>query len=158
MSQPNQDTHLAGPPHPAAGDTSHPGPSTPAGHQAGNESGWNPYPPEGPSDAVEYKIPIIRNDKSGLTFTRGMWKAMYRVNGQPRMKSLSTKDLETARIRRDEFYRILGVDVIEKPTERHVYRLCTYQVRVGGSYIGSYKTKREAMQVAAAAVKALRRR
>jgi len=73
------------------------------------------------------------------------------------MKSLATKDLETARAKRDEFYQTLGCDIVEKPTEKHVYRLCTYQVRVHGVYIGSYKSKRKAMQVAAAAAKEVRK-
>ena len=94
-----------------------------------------------------YKIPTIRNDRSGLVFSRGVFKAMYTVDGKKRTKSMKTKDLKLATYLRDEFYKSLGVDVVHGDGDRFVYKVESYIVKIRGKYVGSTHTIEDARKM-----------
>ena len=92
-----------------------------------------------------YTVPLIRNARSGLILSRGFYKASYMVDGKPRYKSMRTKDLETATLRRDEFYASLDCPVKHGEGDRFLYPLSGYVVRIRGKYIGTFQDRDEAI-------------
>lgn len=92
-----------------------------------------------------YTVPLIRNARSGLIMSRGVWKAHYTVDGKPRYKSMRTKDLATATLRRDEFYASLDCPVTHGEGDRFLYPLSGYVVRIRGKYIGTFQDREDAI-------------
>ena len=92
-----------------------------------------------------YTVPLIRNARSGLVMSRGFWKAHYTVDGKPRYKSMRTKDLATATLRRDEFYGGLGCSVKHGEGDRFLYPISGYVVKIRGRYIGTFQDRDEAI-------------
>jgi hypothetical protein len=91
-----------------------------------------------------YKTPTIRNDRSGLTYSRGFWRALYYKGEKRLMKSMRTKDLAEATKRRDDFYASLDAPVIHGDGDRFVYKIESYVVKIRGRYVGSASTIEEA--------------
>lgn len=73
-----------------------------------------------------------------------MWKVCFTENGKPKMRSLRTKDLGEATARRNEFYESLGFQIDQQEGDRYIYRVKPYQVRIQGTFVGSFETYEEA--------------
>lgn len=99
------------------------------------------------------QIPTIRTDRSGLTFSRGFWKAMYYKGNKKLMKSMRTKDLTEATKRRDEFYASLDVPVVHGEGDRFIYPVGHFVVKIRGRYIGTAQTIEAAREMRDAALR-----
>ena len=106
----------------------------------------NPTPPK-------YKIPAIRNSRSGLMFSRGMWKMMYEEDGVKKQKSTGCKVLEEATKVRDEFFASLGVPIKKIPGDRHIYHVEYWNVTVRGVNLGNFRSLAQAKDARKAAYK-----
>jgi hypothetical protein len=61
------------------------------------------------------------------------------------MRSLRTKSLTEATARRNEFYESLGFTIDQQENgDRYIYWVKPYQVRIQGTFVGSFETFDEA--------------
>lgn len=101
-------------------------------------------------------LPKLNRPTAGMNFRRGIWQLSWTEDGQAKTKSLGTRDVELAKVRRDAERALLierGAVVRTGNTKnvdptglRYVYRNPPYQVRLPGTgYIGSFESEAEAI-------------
>ncbi len=109
-------------------------------------------------------IPRTPFPKSGLILSRGTYKAEYSKLGKRHYRSLGTLDPDLARERRDAFYKELraaGALIAGSPEAKEARRQGItadsdygiteikkpFVVKIGKEYLGTYRTRAEALEV-----------